>query len=152
MAKNIKERIEGDLKEALLNRQTVRVTTLRLLKNAILNEEINTGKRETGLSDEEVIICLQRESKKRNEAATMYRDNNQPDKAQEEEKEKKIIEEYLPAQMSEEELVSLVDAVLKDFDKPTQADMGQIIGKVRQKAGGSAQGGDIARLVKDRLQ
>lgn len=149
---SIKQKIEEDLKQALLNRATLEVDSLRMVKSSILNEEISKGKRETGLSDEETTACLQREVKKRKEAAEMYRKNGAEERAEKEEQELKIIQKYLPEQMSEDELVGVVDDVVAGSGgEVTPKNMGIIIQKVRSVTGSSAQGGDIARLVKQRM-
>lgn len=148
----IKQKIEQDLKQALLNRDTIKVDALRMIKSSILNEEISKSKRDTGLSDEEVTVCLQKEVKKRKEAAEMYRSNNANDRAQKEEKELEIIQVYLPEQMTEEALSVIVDKVVADNGGDVSPkNMGAVIQAVRSQVGQSAQGGDIARLVKQRM-
>lgn len=149
---SIKQKIDEDLKQALLKRQTIEVDSLRMVKSSILNEEISKGKRGVGLSDEEVIVCLQREVKKRKEAAEMYRKNDVEERAEKEEKELNIIQKYLPEQMSGDELASIVeDVITENGGKVTPQNMGIIIQGVRSVTGSSAQGGDIARLVKQRM-
>lgn len=149
---DIKQRIEQDLKQAILSGDKLKVDTLKMLKSTILNEEISQGKRESGLSDDEVTTCLKRESKKRKEAAEMYRSNGAEDRAEKEEQEHKLIQEYLPEQLSSDELEKVVAKVIdENGGEVTPKTMGIIISKVRAEVGSSADGGDIAKLVKQRI-
>jgi hypothetical protein len=113
--------------------------------------KVATGKRESGLSDEEVIKVLAKESKQRQESAEVYKQGGSPDRAEAELAEKAIIDAYLPEQMSEDEVAKIVDAVIADTGASGQQAMGQVIGAVRGKTQGRADGALIARLVKERL-
>lgn len=146
----IKEQIDADLKSAMLAGNKTLAETLRGLKSAILNVEIEKGAREQGLSDDEAIQVLSKEAKKRQESADLYKQGGNSEKEQAELAEKKVIEKYLPEQMSEEELGKLVDEAIAQIGKD-QSKMGQIIGAVKQKAGPSADGATIAKLVKEKL-
>ncbi|MDB5163411.1 MAG: hypothetical protein JWS12_28 [Candidatus Saccharibacteria bacterium] len=148
----IKERIEQDLKQALLGGDKVKVTTLRGLKSAILNVEIEKGARDKGLGDDEVLTVLAKESKKRQESADLYKQGGNAEREQAELTEKQLIDDYLPAQLSEAELIRLIDETMASLGEVTPQQMGQIIGKVKQQAGASADGALIARLVKERLK
>lgn len=147
----IKDRIEADLKAAMLGGDKVLTTTLRGLKAAILNVEISENKRDAGLSDEEVTAILSKEAKKRQESAEMYLQGNSPDNAAVESAEKAVIEKYLPTQMDEEALKNLVEAAVAEMGATGMADMGKVIGLVKQRAGASADGARIAAMVKGRL-
>jgi hypothetical protein len=147
----LEERIEQDIKAALLAGDSSRATTLRTIKSSLLNLKVATGKRESGLSDEEVIKVLAKESKQRQESAEVYKQGGSPDRAEAELAEKAIIDAYLPEQMSEDEVAKIVDAVIADTGASGQQAMGQVIGAVRGKTQGRADGALIARLVKERL-
>jgi len=142
-------KIQADLKTALLGGDKKRAEVLRGLKSVLLNEKIAKGLRETGLSDEQVLILIGKEAKKRGESADMYKQANAMDRAEAELSEKAILEEYLPAQMSDEELAIIVDEVIASLGQNAQ--MGQAIGAVRQKVGAQADGGRIAAAVKAKL-
>lgn len=148
----IHDQINRDLKKALLEGDSFKATVLRGLKSAIGYAEVAAGKREEGLSDKEIVTILQRESKKRQESTDMYAKANDQSRAEKEIKEKEIISVYLPAQLSEAEVVKIIDEVMKDMDTSTMAAMGQAIGAVKAKTDGAADGALIARLVKERLQ
>lgn len=147
----LEQRIEQDLKTAMLGGDTLRVTTLRSLKATLLNTKVAGGKRETGLTDEEVLPLLAKEAKKRQESADLYIQGHDQVRADAELAEKAIIESYLPAQLSEAELIRIINAVLVETGADKSV-MGQVIGQVKARTQGAADGALIARLVKERLQ
>src|SRR5437868_1714262 len=120
------------------------VTTLRGLKSAILNIEIEKGSREQGLTDEEVIQVFSKEAKKRQESADLYTQGGNQEKADAELTEKVVIEKYLPAQVSQDELAAAIDQIIKDTGVQGMQAMGQVIGAVKQQFGASADGSTVA--------
>lgn len=149
---NLKQEIEQDLKQSMLSGDKTLTETLRGLKSAILYAEVAKGKKDTGLEDPEIIDVLSKEAKKRQESADLYRQGGNEAKAQAELTEKEVIQKYLPEQMSEDEIKKLVDEVVTGLGEVSPQMMGQIIGQVKQKAGASADGAIIARLVREKLQ
>jgi uncharacterized protein YqeY len=147
----IKQQLDQDLKIAMLAGEKDKVTTLRGLKGAVLNVEIAKGSREQGLSDEEIIDVFSKEVKKRQESAEMYVQGGNQERADAELAEKTIIEHYLPAQMSDDELKAIVDSVITDTAASGMQAMGQVIGQVKQKTAGQADGARIAQFVKEKL-
>lgn len=147
----LKQQLEKDLKAALLGGDKDRATTLRGLKSVILYAEVAQGVRETGLSDDEIIVLFAKEAKKRQESADLYHQGGKPDRAEAELAEKTIIETYLPQQLSDAELAEIVDEVVSRLDAVTPQAMGQVIGQVKQRTEGQADGARIAKLVKERL-
>ena len=143
--------IEADIKAALLGGDKERALTLRTVKSVLLSVKGNTGKRDVGLTDDEVIAILAKESKKRQESADFFVQGGAQDRADRELAEKVIIDGYLPAQLSESEVIALVDDVIKETGVTDASGMGRVIGAVRAKAGANADGGLIARLVKEKL-
>lgn len=143
--------ITAALKQALLAHDSETATTLRSLKSAVLNAEIASGKRETGLSEDEVIGLLQKEAKKRQESANIYRDAGDDARADKELSEKKIIDQYLPTQLDETAVLQLVETTITELGASSMADMGKVIGAVKAKAGAAADGSVIAKLVKEKL-
>ncbi len=148
----LKQQIEQDLKTALLAGDKARVTTLRGLKSVILYAEVAKGIRDTGLPDDEILTLFAKEAKKRQESADLYEKGGSPEKQAAELEEKALIEAYLPTQMSEEELKALIETAVSALPTVSPQAMGQVIGAVKQKAGPTANGALIARLVKERLQ
>ena len=147
----LETKIEQDIKTALLAGDTQRVSVLRGLKSVLLNEKVATGKRDSGLNDEEVLPILSKEAKKRQESADLYKQGGDQTRADKELSEKAIIEEYLPAQLSEDEIAKVVDEIIKETGAKEQKDMGKVIGAVRAKTVGSADGALIAKLTKEKL-
>ena len=148
---SIKETIEQDLKQAMLGGDKVLTETLRGIKSAILNVEVAENKREQGLSDEEVVSLLQKEAKKRQESADLFKQGGNEEKAASESAEKVVIEKYLPAQIGDEELTQIVHTVIAELGANGPQAMGQVIGAVKQRVGGQADGGRIAQVVKEKL-
>lgn len=147
----LEDRLNQDLKAALLGGDKVKATTLRTLKAVLLNYKVAEGKRDSGITDEEVTTLLSKEAKKRQESADLYRQGGSPERAEAELAEKAVIEAYLPAQLSEAEVAQLVDEAIAATGASSLQDMGKVIGQVRAEAGASADGSLIARLVKQRL-
>lgn len=147
----LKQRINDEMKAALLGGNRFVGETLRNLKAAILNEEVATGRRDEGLADDEIEKVIAREVKKRTESAKIYRDNNRGDLADPEEKEIDILSVYLPQQMGEAELQALVSAKVKELGATGPQMMGRVIGAVKQQAGNTADGALIAAMVKQAL-
>jgi uncharacterized protein YqeY len=148
---SIKEQLDADLKAALLGGDKTLATTLRGLKAAILNIEVAEGIRDTGLGDDKVIELFAKEAKKRQESADLYQQGGGQERAEAELAEKAVIEKYLPAQLSEDEIEAIIDEVIQDMGASSMQSMGQVIGAVKQKTGAAADGAVIARLVKEKL-
>lgn len=148
---SLKQRINDEMKAALLGGDRFVGETLRGLKAAILNEEVATGQRDEGLSDETIEKVVAREVKKRQESARLYRENNRPELAEPEEKELEILVAYLPQQLSEDEILELVQNKISQLATSGPQMMGQVIGAVKQQAGNTADGALVARIVKEQL-
>ncbi len=143
------ETIDQDLRNAMRNRETKSVTTLRSVKASLQNATIeNRG----DLKDEQIINVLQREIKKRKEAAELYKRSKREDHVKQELEEIKIIEKYLPEQMSNEELAQLVEQAAQETGANSPSDIGRVISLVVSRAGGKADGGRIANAVRTKLQ
>ena len=148
---SISEEIDKDLKQAMLAGDKTLTTTLRGLKSVILYEEVAKGIRDTGLDDEAVTTLLSKEAKKRQESADLYKQGGNQEKADAELAEKKVIEKYLPAQLSDEEIIAIIDETISSAGATSMQQMGQVIGIVKGKAGAAADGAKIAQLVKEKL-
>lgn len=147
----LKQRIENDMKTALLGGNRFEGETLRGLKAAILNQEVAEGKRDEGLSDPEIEQVVAREVKKRRESARLYRENGREELAEPEEKEIEVLEAYLPEQLSEEEVRSIVERVITETGAQGPAAMGQVIGAVKKQVGNTVDGRELASIVKAEL-
>ncbi len=147
----LEKQIEQDIKTALLGGDSQRVSVLRGLKASLLNLKVATGKRDSGLSEDEVVSVLAKQSKQRQESADLYAQGGDKSRHDQEIAEKVIIDAYLPEQLSEAEISSLIDKVIEETGAIGLNSIGQVIGKVKQTAGASAEGALIARLVKEKL-
>jgi uncharacterized protein YqeY len=147
----LEERLEQDIKSALLAGDKERVTTLRGLKSTLLNIKVASGKRESGLNDEEVVQAFIKEAKKCQESADLYKQGGNEQKARAELNEKKMIEVYLPEPISEEVINQTIDDVIKSMGQVGPSDVGKIIGQTKAKLGASADGSMIAKLTKEKL-
>lgn len=148
----LKQRIEQDLKQALLAGDKQRVSTLRGLKSVILYAEVEKGVRDTGLDDTSIVILFAKEVKKRQESADIYSKAGRQDRADLELAEKEIIEGYMPKQLSDEELIRLVDEAIKSAGLTGPQAMGKVISIVKDQTTGQADGARIAQLVKQQLK
>lgn len=148
----LKQQLQDDVKAAMLAGDALRVETLRGLKSVILYAEVAAKKREgDGISDEEIVTLFAKESKKRTESAELYVKGGAQEKADKELAEKAIIDAYLPEQLSEADLAKLIDEVIAEQGAEGVQAMGKVIGAVKAKAGNSADGALVAKLVKERL-
>lgn len=143
----LKEQINADLKTAMLARNTFETTVLRGLKASILDEEVKLGKREEGLSNDEIETLVAREVKKRKEAAGLLDE----ERAKNELKEAEILSKYLPEMASEDEIRAAVKAEISAMGEVSIKQMGAIIGKMKAKFGNSADGAVLAKIVKEEL-
>lgn len=149
---DIKKQIEQDLKVAMLGGDKVLATTLRGLKSAILYAEVAAGKREEGLGDAEMVDLLRKEAKKRQESADLFARGGNQEKAQAELTELKVIEKYLPAQADDQQLSAWVEQAVSEIGEVSPQTMGRIIGRVKELSDGGADGGRIAKAVKDKME
>jgi uncharacterized protein YqeY len=146
----LKERLQSDLTASMKARDELTTATLRMVLTAIGNEEV-AGKAARQLSDEEVLKVIAREAKKRREAADAFTSGGRPDRAERELAEGAVLDGYLPAQLSDEELAALVrDAVAEAGANGPQA-MGAVMKVVGPKVAGRAEGGRVAAAVKAAL-
>ena len=151
MAQALKAQFDQDIKAALLSGDRFSASVIRDFKAAVLNEEVAQKKRDVGLADEEIEKILIREVKKRAESAAIYDGAERPELAQQERAESKVLEAYLPEQTSETDIKVAVDEAIVSTGATSPAQMGQVIGAVKSQLGNSADGGTIARLVKEAL-
>lgn len=145
------QRIADDTKAALLGGDRFVAEVLRGLKAAILNEEVAQGKRDTGLDDAAIEQIIAREVKKRNESASLYTNAGRAELAETEIKEAAVLQAYLPEQLSELELMAIIENIIAEKGLSGPQATGQVIGAVKQQVGNTADGATVARLVKQAL-
>jgi len=140
---SLSEKLAEDLQTALKAGDTVRRTTIGMLRSTIHNKEIEKGKKDEGLSDEEIIGLLMAESKKRREAMEEYKRAGRSEQAAQEEAELAIIQSYLPAQLSDTEIASELRAILDELGTRHKADFGRIMKVATERMRGRTEGSRI---------
>lgn len=145
---SLKDQLTSDMKEAMKAKQTERLGTIRQLRSAIKNKEIELGK---DLDDDAVISVIGTLVKQRREAAQMYRDNERPELADKEEAELAVLQDYLPAQLGEEEIRQIVSAVITETGAASMKDMGKVMPQVMARTKGAADGKLVNQLVREQL-
>jgi len=146
----LKEQIDRDIKLAMLNKQKEELRALRAIKSLILLAETEKGK-QGGLSEEVEMGLLMKAAKQRKDSLQIYEDQGREDLAQKEKEELEIIERYLPAQMSEEEIEAELKKIIQDVGADGMKDMGKVMGIATKKLSGKAEGKKIAEITKKLL-
>jgi len=148
----IKKRIDQDLKEAMKSGDKNRLNTIRAIRAALLEKEVSIrvgGKAELSEEQElEVVLSL---AKKRKDSMQQYQDADRQDLAETEKAELAVIETYLPARMSDEEVEAAVREIIGQVGATSMKDMGKVMGTVMQKLKGKADGGMVQDFVKSLL-
>ena len=149
----LKDRIKSDITEAMKAREEAKLSTLRMVLSALQNAEV-AGDEAIVLTDDQAIAVLRSEAKKRAESAQIYADAGRTDAATKERSEQAIIEAYLPAAMSDEDVAKIVAEEVANAAAAGATGgkaMGEVVKAVRERVGASADGGKIAALVKSAL-
>ena len=149
----LKDRIKADITEAMKAREEAKLSTLRMVLSAIQNAEV-AGDEAIVLTDDQAIKVLQSEAKKRAESAQIYADAGRTEAAAKERAELVVIEAYLPAAMSDDEVAAIVADEIAKAAAAGQTGgmaMGAVVKAVRDRVGSGADGGKIAALVKSAL-
>ncbi|GAA4781403.1 GatB/YqeY domain-containing protein [Actinomycetospora chlora] len=147
---DLKERLRSDLTTAMKARDQVRVATLRMALSAINTEEV-AGETHRELSDDEVLKVLGRESKKRRESAEAFDGAGRTELADRERAEQAVLTDYLPTQLSDEELTSIVSAVISETGAAGPQQMGAVMKAVQPQVAGRADGRRVSTEVKRQL-
>jgi uncharacterized protein YqeY len=147
---SLEQRLHDDLTAAIRARDEVRSATLRMALTAVKNEAVS-GTEARELGDAEVVTVLGREAKKRRESATAYDDAARPELAERERAELAVLEEYLPAQLSDDELAELVAAAVAETGADSPKAMGAVMKVLTPRIAGRADGGRVAAAVRAAL-
>lgn len=150
---SLKDQIQNDLTDAIKAKDQLRAGTLRMVLAAITNEEVS-GKEAKTLSDQDLITVLNREAKKRKEAASAYVDAKRQDLADKENAELSVIQGYLPEALSESELAKIISDAVAQVTANGQSGpsaMGAVMKLVTPQVTGRADGSQVAALVKAAL-
>lgn len=146
----LKERLRTDLTAAMKARDELRAATLRMVLTAVKTEEVS-GRTARELEDSEVVTVLNREAKKRREAAAAFDDGNRPERADRERAEGEVIAAYLPAQLDDGELRELVAAAVTETGAAGPGAMGQVMKVLTPRTAGRADGARVAAEVRRQL-
>lgn len=148
---SLKDRISDDIKTAMKAKDKVRLETVRSIKKLILERESAVRPNQDTLTAEQELEILVQLSKQRKDSVEQYTKAGRTDLADKEAAELAIIEEYLPAQLSDEEVAAIIDQVIAQVGATTPKDMGKVMGPVMKQLKGMADGGKVQALVKAKL-
>jgi uncharacterized protein len=148
---SLKQKIFDNLKTAMKQGDTVRRDTLRMLDSMIKNVEIEKKKREEGLMDGEIVEVVSRAIKQRKDSADQYRAGGRNELADKEEKEVSILMEYMPEQMSEDEVRNKIRSIIRDLGAGSKSDMGRVMGQAMNSLKGKVEGQTVKRIVDEEL-
>ena len=146
----LKAQLEADLRDAMKARDELVTSTLRMAIAAVRNAEV-AGKQARELADDEVLAVLTKEAKKRREAADAFAGAGRAEAAEKEQAEEKVLERYLPAQLSDEEIAELVATALAAGDFTEKSQMGPAMKAAQAAVAGRAEGGRVAAIVRAQL-
>lgn len=141
-------RLEGELREAMLARENDRRDALRLILASLRAAEKDLQR---PLSDEEELQVLQRERKRRHEAADAFRGGGREEQARKEEAELAVLEEFMPSPLSDDELDQIVDDAIAENGATSMRDMGRVMADVMPQVAGRADGSAVSQLVREKL-
>jgi hypothetical protein len=159
----LKEKISQDFKDAFKAKEEKRVGVLRMLNASIKNREVEKRtklskvqtpgdlEKESQLNDEETMVVIASEAKRRKDSIEQFKSGGRPELTAQEEQELKILEAYLPAQMSEEELRSIVAESIKESNALSSQDLGKVMKVLMPRVKGKADGGLVSKIVKELL-
>lgn len=149
---SLKERITEDIKGAMKSKDKIRLETVRSIKKVILEKEVSVRPQgQEVLTEEQEIEVLTQQAKQRRDSIEQYQQAGRADLAEKEAQELLIIEEYLPKQLSDEEVRAVVDQIVAQVGATSPKDMGKVMGPVMQQLKGKADGKKIQELVKVKL-
>ena len=140
--------IEDEIKEAMLARDAERRDALRLIVNALKGSEKELQR---PLSEDEELQVLQRERKKRVEAAEAFRTGGREEQAATEERELAILEEFMPEPLTEDEIEEIIDDAIAEVGATSMADLGRVMADVMPQIAGRADGSSVSQIVREKL-
>lgn len=149
----LRNRVDQALKQAMRDKAANRLATLRLINAAIKDQEIagRSADGATPVGDAEILAILAKMTKQRNESVRAYEEGGRLDLAERERDEIKVIEEFLPRQLTEDEVSAAIDKAISDVGASTIRDMGKIMGKLKDRHAGQMDFGAVGPQVKTRL-
>ncbi|KKP30072.1 MAG: GatB/Yqey domain protein [Parcubacteria group bacterium GW2011_GWA2_31_28] len=147
----LKDQIFEDLKQAMKAREAQKVIVLRTLNSAIKDKEIELSKRENGLNDDEIILVIKKQAKKRKDAIFEYQKAGREELSQKEEQELKVLQKYLPEEMTEEQIKKEVDKTIEELNAKGRDNFGRVMQAVMSKLKNRADGALVNKIIKEKL-
>jgi uncharacterized protein len=147
----LKQQLRDELKNSMLAKDTEKTSVLRLLLSALNYYEIQKGGADYEATDEDVLTVIQKEVKQRKDSIEQFTNAKRQDLADKETKEMEILQKYLPAQMSEEEITKLVREAVTQTGAASMAEIGKVMGNLMPKVKGKADGGLVNKIVREAL-
>ena len=148
MNMNLNDRIMNDLKEAMKNKDSFKLGVIRMVKGAIQLEKIN---KKRDLNDEEVIDVISKQIKLRKDSINEFEKAGRNDLADTTKKEIEVLNEYMPEQLSSEEVNKIIDEAFAKVNPTSQKDMGLVMKEVTPKVKGKADMGEVSKIIKEKL-
>ncbi len=146
---SLKQRLEGDLKDAMRQRDTLRRSVIRFIRSAVHNQEIADQKE---LDDDGIIGVLSSQAQQRRDSIEAFTQGNRPELADKEKSELAIVLEYMPEQLCAEEITDLVKSAIDEVGAASPADMGKVMGRVMPHVKGKAEGRVVSTITSDLLR
>ncbi|TDO84488.1 hypothetical protein DFR79_12152 [Halanaerobium saccharolyticum] len=144
----LKKQLMEDMKKAMKEKDKERLSVIRMTRSEIKNKEIETGEE---LDDQQVIAVIARQVKQIKDSLPDFEKSGQEDVMRKLNQEIEILQEYLPAQMSEAEVEELVDQIIEETGAENMSDMGEVMGKIMPQIKGRADGSMVSSKVKEKL-
>ena len=149
MAISLKERLDGDLKDAMRSKDSIRRTVLRTIISEIRNAEIA---KQEALDDEGVLVVMTKQAQQRRDSIEAFKAASRSDLVESESAELKIISGYLPEQLSEDEIEVVITEVISQVEAKGSSDMGKVMKEIMQRVRGRADGKMVSAIVTSRLK
>ncbi|PKB67469.1 MAG: aspartyl-tRNA amidotransferase [SAR202 cluster bacterium Io17-Chloro-G3] len=146
---SLKERLDGDLKDAMRNKDSIRRTVLRTIISEIRNAEIA---KQEALDDEGVLVVMTKQAQQRRDSIEAFKAASRSDLVESESAELKIISGYLPEQLSEDEIEVVITEVISQVEAKGSSDMGKVMKEIMQRVRGRADGKMVSAIVTSRLK
>lgn len=147
-----KQQLQEQLKQSMLAKDTEKTSVLRMLISAITYYEIQKGGAGYTATDEDILSVIQKEAKQRKDSITEYEKAGRQDLVDKEQKELALLQAYLPAQMSEDDINKLVDNAISQIGATTVQDLGKVMGILVPQTKGKADGAIVSKIVREKLQ
>ncbi len=150
---DILEQLNEDLKEAMRDKDKVRLRTLRSLRSALKNKEIEQREKgaETVLSEQDQLSVLRKQVNQRKDSIEQYEEAGRDDLVEKEQEELEVLDEYMPDALSDEELRERLDSIIEEVGAESMADMGPVMGRAMDELRGRVDGGRVQDVVKELL-